>query len=195
MGTRQLLTAIWPLLGVAVLSTAGLISQASLELVPASQMQGQWWRLISAHLGHTNSWHWLINMLGLALFGSVFWRDIGGLRLLGLVIALMLGISALLLLLVDYAYLGLSGVLYGLFVFGLLQSWRYNKWLNSAALLLLLGKVGLDSMAESNSALALSTEQLINAQIAHEAHLVGSMLAGGLFGLSWLWQALTLRKS
>jgi len=89
---------------------------------------GQVWRLLSAHLLHSDLEHLLWNLAGLAILGSVVERHFGGKLLLG---GLLLGS-----LLVDLVlwtampwlsyYCGLSGVLNTLLVTALAALWRQS---------------------------------------------------------------------
>ncbi|WP_156373121.1 rhombosortase [Pseudorhodoferax sp. Leaf267] len=94
---------------------------AALRYDRAALLQGELWRLWTGHLIHLGWAHWALNAAGLVLCGLLVDRPPGAAVLARRAACLGLGISLLFLLLVPTLshYVGLSGVLYGLFVLGL----------------------------------------------------------------------------
>ncbi|RDE18290.1 rhombosortase [Motiliproteus coralliicola] len=94
--------------------------------------QGQWWRLLSGHLVHSDSTHLQWDLLGFVIFGS--WLEFKDRRLLVLSLALALLILDLVLLsswgLARYC--GLSGLLYAPAALMLWQHFRRQPHLISA---------------------------------------------------------------
>lgn len=106
----------------AVLAALTLLSAWWPHALPALQWQrealvdGQVWRLLTAHLVHMNTRHLLANLLGLVLIYVLLWDRLTRLEGLALLLTSALGVSLMLLIrepaLLWYA--GLSGVLHGL---------------------------------------------------------------------------------
>lgn len=133
---------------------------------------GQYWRLISAHLVHLNLRHLMLNLLGLIVICELIWDDLALADALALLLFSALGVSLLLWSnqpqLIWYA--GLSGVLHGLWAgcpgAGFL---RQKSLFYASALLLLAVKLAFPS-------------QMVTAlPVASVAHLYGA-----LSGLLWL---------
>lgn len=145
---------------------------------------GQIWRLITGNLLHTNLWHLLMNLAGfwviVFLHEVHYKRHPGKLILLFLSLCLLEGIGLYFFYPSLKAYVGLSGLLHGLFAFGAVMDIR--KGYRSGYLLLLgvIIKVGYEQVFGATS----SITQLINARVATESHLVG-LICGILCALCW----------
>lgn len=145
---------------------------------------GEPWRLITGNLVHLGWWHLFLNELGLlvlvllcpeALAGSVWTRR---------VVLIGLGMGSSLYFLVPSVtwYVGMSGVIHGLFVLGLGRQLVTQRDLIAAGCLAyLLGKVGW----EMYSGAPVSDEEAIGGRVLVESHLYGSLSAlvyGLVFG-------------
>jgi rhomboid family GlyGly-CTERM serine protease len=88
--------------------------------------QGQYWRLLSAHLVHLNAHHLLLNVLGLLLLWVMFARDLRPRDWLVVALASIGAIDAGLWFISTQVlwYVGASGVLHGLWAAGAVASWR-----------------------------------------------------------------------
>ncbi|MGI2064696.1 rhombosortase [Shewanella sp. MF08487] len=132
---------------------------------------GEWWRLASGNLLHTNQWHLLMNLAGLwvVLFLHHFHYHLKGLSALFFILCLFEGIG----LYVGYpqllGYVGLSGMLHGLFAYGAVQD--IVRKLRSGYVLLVgvILKVGHEQLYGASS----DVTAMIGARVATEAHLVG----------------------
>ncbi|MFC6634731.1 rhombosortase [Microbulbifer taiwanensis] len=148
--------------------------------------EGQWWRLLSGHLVHTNAMHLLLNggaVAALWLLHGQFYRVpvyLGLVALLSLVISL--GLWAWF---PDVAlYGGLSGVLHGLFCWGACRDMAQRRLSGALLLAGCWGKVAWELFAGPSAA----TAELIEAEVAVSSHLLGA-LAGSAIGLmSWVAQ-------
>jgi rhomboid family GlyGly-CTERM serine protease len=141
---------------------------------------GEGWRIITGNLAHTNLWHLLLNLSGLAILYSLFRDYLGQARLplLMLLLWLAVGLGIWWWCPQTQWYMGLSGALHGLFVWGALQDIRYRRysgWLMLAGVAI---KLGVDFYSAGESPVS----ALIGARVHIESHLIGSG-AGLLLGL------------
>lgn len=137
--------------------------------------QGEWWRLLTGHILHTNYWHLLLNLLGLLFIMSLHARHQ---RYLALIWQLLFHATFISLALYFWqpqilTYVGLSGVLHALLCWGAIMDIRgkdYTGWLLLAGI---TGKVGWEQFQGADPEL----EQLISAAVAIDAHWYG-LLSG-----------------
>ncbi len=139
-------------------------------------LDGQWWRILSGNFTHTNFAHLGMNLAALWIISFIF-KPTAKLWLFSLMV-----ISVLVGLLNFFSdmttYVGLSGVLHGLFAcFALKEALdgRTSSWL------LVVGVVAKVTW-ELTMGASQSTSELINARIAVESHLFG-VISGFLFTL------------
>ncbi|MCK0538208.1 rhombosortase [Alcanivorax quisquiliarum] len=114
-----------------------------LEYQRIAIVDGQLWRLYSAHFVHLNHWHLLMNLGGFLLC-AWFFPDIYSRRLLWLWLLVSPLVVSLLMLYVDQAngpYVGLSGILHGWLVLALLLGFRTHPWLHGLVLALVAGRL------------------------------------------------------
>ena len=122
---------------------AGEVGQTLLRYERNALAQGQWWRLLSAHLVHLDLRHALLNAVGLALVWALFVRDYSMKAWLAIVLGAMAAIDAGLWLADSTVqwYVGSSGVLHGAMAAGAMAHVRNGErdgWLLVA---LLAGKL------------------------------------------------------
>ncbi|MEZ9540039.1 rhombosortase [Shewanella sp. 10N.286.51.B8] len=147
--------------------------------------QGEWWRLLSGNILHTNLWHLLMNLAGcwVILFLHETHYKQHSVKLAGLFLSLAMleGLGLYWFYPELKGYVGLSGLLHGLFTFGALLDIR--KGFKSGYLLLLgvIIKAGYETYFGASD----SVSELINARVATESHLIG-VVSGLLCGLIWL---------
>jgi rhomboid family GlyGly-CTERM serine protease len=157
----------------------------------AAVLGGQPWRLLSAHAVHLGWAHCLLNVGGLALCaalaaGTRSWRAWAA-----AIVVLALGVGLALLAASPQAtnYAGLSGVLYGLFVWVLApRAWRGDRvaWILLAALVARIGWQMVDAPSHAQRA-------LIGGEVLVEAHLYGALGALVLCLLQGVWARLRRR--
>jgi len=153
------------------LQSAGLVS--TLQFDRGLIEQGDYWLLLTGHLVHLNWVHWGLNMAGLlivavffSLYGSIFdWLFV----LLFSAIVISFGLYWLHPELVWYV--GLSGVLHGLFLYGAIREIRYYPFSGYVLVLLLCGKLFWEYM---NGALP-GSEEMTGGRVLVEAHLYGAL--------------------
>lgn len=142
--------------------------------------QGEGWRIITGNLAHTNLWHLLLNLSGLAVLYSLFREYLTGwcLPVLMLLLGTAVGLGIWWWCPQTQWYMGLSGALHGLFVWGAVQDIRHRRHSGWLMLLGIVIKLGLDFYSAGESPVAV----LIGARVHIESHLIGSV-AGLLLGL------------
>jgi len=135
--------------------------------------KGQVWRLITAHFCHTNGYHLLMNAIGLVVVTTLFIDTFKKYRLLPL-FAFSGAFICFILFFFEkniQSYVGLSGVLHGLFAFAVCDELkRREKW----GMILGLGFI-CKIMWEQINGPSASTESLIAARVLINAHLYGAI--------------------
>lgn len=169
------------------LQASGSAVQHALRYERAAVLGGQWWRLFTAHALHLGWTHLLLNAAGLLLCAALAPQAFQPRRLpqlLGRLAVLALAVSLGLLCFSPGLahYVGLSGVLYGLFLWTLAPLARAG---DPAALLTLAGLLLWSAWQGLAGPLA-SEEAAIGGRIIVEAHGYG--LVGAALGLGWTWR-------
>ena len=175
---------------VLVLQAGGEPVYQALRYERAAVLGGQPWRLLSAHAVHLGWGHCLMNAGGLALCaafaaGTRSWRAWAT-----AIVVLALGVGILLVAASPQAtnYAGLSGVLYGLFIWVLAPcAWRGDR-VALIVLVAVLARIGWQMFhppAEGQRA-------LIGGEVMVEAHLYGALCALAL--CLWLGAWAYLRR-
>jgi len=170
-----LLAVLGLLLGLCALGDWGRVA---LRYQREPLAQGQWWRLLSAHLVHLNWTHALLNCAGLVLLWILFAREYTPRRWACILLASIVAIDAglwFLRPLVEW-YVGSSGVLHGALAAGALSMYRRRDGTGAAVLLLLIVKLAY----EQRGGTSLFASDL---PLVADAHVFGVL--GGLLG-AWL---------
>ena len=147
--------------------------------------KGQLWRLVTAHFCHTNGYHLLLNGIGLVVVVSLFFDTFKKQRLLPLLLFSAVFISLCLFFIepTTQGYVGLSGVLHGLFAFGVCDELRKkDKW----GVILGIGFIVKIAFEQFNGPAA-STESLIGATVLINAHLYGAIAGVVYFLCAQIW--------
>ncbi|MEK8089374.1 rhombosortase [Thermithiobacillus plumbiphilus] len=136
-------------------------------------LQGEVWRLLSAHLTHLSVGHLALNLLGLALIWQIFGEGFSQRQWLLILVLIFLGISLGLLVLYPQVqwYVGLSGSLHGLFVAGALAQWRRGNWLGPV----LLAGLALKLVREQWMGPLAGSIALTGGPVLTQAHLLGAI--------------------
>jgi rhomboid family GlyGly-CTERM serine protease len=144
---------------------------------------GEVWRLLSGHLLHTNGYHLLLNLAGLLMLWALHGRfySIKNYIVLFLFCSIMTSIGIYVFDPTLIQYVGLSGVLHGIFVFGALMDINVK---DKSGYLLFLG-VWLKIAHEQYYGANVDVSNLIEANVAVNAHLWGA-LSGLLFSFIYL---------
>ena len=146
-------------------------------------VQGQLWRLFTGHLLHTNGYHLLLNLTALMMLWALH-RRFYSLRIYSALfvfcsLSTSLGIFYYSASLIQYV--GLSGVLHGIFVFGALMD---IKTKDKTGYLLFIG-VWLKIAHEQIYGASTDVSDLIEASVAIDAHLWGA-IGGLLFTITYM---------
>lgn len=163
------------------LQSAGQVSTFQFDRVLIDQ--GHYWLLLTGHLVHLNWTHWALNMAGLvivAVFFSLYGNILDWLFVL-LFSAAVIGLGLYWFHPELVWYVGLSGVLHGLFIYGAIREIRYYPFSGYVLVLLLAGKLYWEYM---NGALP-GSEQMTGGRVLVEAHLYGAMAGLAAVFLTW----------
>ncbi|MDX2370327.1 MAG: rhombosortase [Colwellia sp.] len=146
--------------------------------------QGEIWRLFSGHILHTNGYHLLLNLAALFMLWALHGRfySIKNYTLLFLFCSLATSVGTYYFDPTLIQYVGLSGVLHGVFVFGALMDIKAK---DKTGYLLFLG-VWLKIAYEQFYGASADVSNLIEASVAVNAHLWGA-LGGLLFSIIYLY--------
>ncbi len=172
-----------PIVIAAVSLLCALLGETATMLLrydSAAIVEGQWWRLISAHLVHLGWSHTLLNIAGLALIWGLFHDNFSDLQwLLNLLIS-ALAVSIGLLILDPFLnwYVGLSGVLHGLFITGAVSGIRRGDRREAILLIAIVGKL----LWEQAYGPMPGTADMAGGPVIVDAHLYGA-IGGALAGL------------
>ena len=148
--------------------------------------KGQWWRLLTAHICHTNGYHLILNGIGLVVVSALFWDTFKTISLIFSACFSAIFISICLLLLEPDLqwYVGLSGVLHALFAIGVCDELKKgDRW----GIVLGLGFITKIAFEQFNGP-SLMTESLIAATVFINAHLYGAIAGVVYFLMTPLWQ-------
>jgi len=153
--------------------------------------QGEYWRLFTGHLLHTNGYHLLLNLAAIILLWALhgqFYHYINY-SLLFICSALITSFGLYTFSPELQQYVGLSGALHGIFVWGAMMDIRHKE---KTGYLLFIG-VWLKIANEQYIGASENVAQLIEASVAIDAHLWGAI--GGMFFSFCYFSYLSLNKT
>ncbi len=132
------------------------------------------WRIFTTHLVHLNTQHLWVNVAALILISILFRNYIQGRLLMNVMMISALGASLIPILLAqDYNFVGLSGVLHGIFVYVGVSLLRTQRPIGITILMIVVVKLGVDLT------LAVDESFWLGAQVAYLCH-VGGAVGGAL---------------
>lgn len=179
-----------------VLLLLGLFSSFTdnaLQLDRTLIAHGEWWRLLSGQLVHYGYYHLLMNLAALIICGYVFlarcplWIYTGLLFFSGVCVGLGVYWWN-----PEFEYYrGLSGVLHGLIIFGLIFTLKQTPWINGAGLVLITAKLIHE---QSSGYQATDVQQLLPVPVVVDAHLYGAV-SGLLFALCYIAAVVVYNKT
>lgn len=150
---------------------------------------GQYWRILSGHFLHTNYVHLILNSVGLCLIWMLH-GDYANYKNFTINFCVLgVGISVLILLFSPHIilYVGLSGVLHGMFVWGSLVDIKHKRLSGYALLVGVLIKLIDERYFIFSSPSNTLMSDLIDATVAVDAHLYGAII-GLVLGLVYMYQ-------
>lgn len=166
---------------VLALGAGGEPVRTALRYDSIAIASGQWWRLLTGNFVHLGWWHLFLNELGVIVLVLLCPERLSWAVWLRRLLALSLGMSLGLFFLVPSVrwYVGLSGVMHGLFVLGLgRQVWVQKDLIAAGCLAYLVGKIAWEMFA----GVPVSDEAAIGGSVLVESHLYGT-LSAVLYGL------------
>jgi rhomboid family GlyGly-CTERM serine protease len=164
----------WPMIAVISLIAIALYF-VNLESLLAYRRDdiglGEYWRLFTGNLLHTNNWHLVMNLAGLwviMLLHQQYYRSVS-FTFIFVALCWLQGIGLYLFYPGLLGYVGLSGMLHGLFTYGALKD--ISVGMRSGYLLLIgvIVKVGYEQWFGASE----QVTEMIGARVATEAHLIG----------------------
>jgi rhomboid family GlyGly-CTERM serine protease len=146
--------------------------------------RGDVWLLFSGHIVHLNWSHWALNMAGLAIVAFFFSAHASFKQWLVVILISASVISAGLLWWVTdiRSYVGLSGVLHGLFLYGALREIRFYPISGYVLVTVLIAKLIWEFF---NGALP-GSEDMTGGRVLTEAHLLGAIGGICVWFIEWL---------
>ena len=178
--------AVWlpPLALMALILLLGLGGEpvrAALRYDAGAIGAGEWWRLLTGNLVHLGWWHLALNEIGLLVLVLLCPEPLSWAVWARRLVLLGLGMSLGLYWFVPSTrwYVGMSGVIHGLFLLGLVRPVLKERDLIAAGCIAyLVGKIAW----ELYSGVPVSDEQAIGGKVLVESHLYGT-LSAVLYGL------------
>lgn len=177
MMTKSVKPLIQAILVLSIILFASQFFQSELVFHRDHIEHGQWWRIVSGNLTHSNYPHLLLNLASLWIYGFLF---IDSSRIKSFISsALFLSIfvgGCLYFFNPDlFKYYGFSGVLYGLYISGATSTILQKDYFTGFSILLIVaGKIIWDVFNGGSA----SSAELIGIPVATDAHFYG--LAGGM---------------
>ena len=142
----------------------------------------QWWQCVTANLVHANWMHWLLNILNFFALIILFGYALSGIELIIFYLLSSIFIICCIYLYSDQvtSYVGASGVLYSLAVYGGIVTFKYNKIVSSLVLIYVAVKIFAHNWINS----IMGVDILLgNLHIITDAHLYGALF-GVIFGIA-----------
>ena len=158
----------------------GVVGQDLSKLQVAATLDGEYWRMVTAHLIHADWQHFLMNMTGLSLCVAVFYKDLAVRHWPMSFIALSIfsSIGLLILYRPEESYVGFSDVLHGWIMLGCCAIFAKETKLALIVFTLFWIKI----IEEQLNLPFFTSTGIDNAHIAKESHILGA-IAGLLYGL------------
>jgi rhomboid family GlyGly-CTERM serine protease len=156
-----------------VLALGGETLVLRLRLEASGIRDGEWWRLLTAHLVHAGWVHLLMNLAGLLVIWVLVGKRLSAGTWAFVILSVALVCSASLLLLNPQLgwYVGLSGLLHGLLATGALAGLRDHPIESSLLLAILVIKL----VVEQAGLAPIASQALIGQPVIVDAHVYGAI--------------------
>lgn len=153
--------------------------------------QGEVWLLFSGHIVHLNWSHWALNMAGLAIVAFFFSSHATLKQWLTVILvsACMINIGLWWWMPEIRSYVGLSGVLHGLFLYGALREIRFYPTSGYVLTCVLIGKLVWEFFYGALP----GSEDMTGGRVLTEAHLLGAIGGILVWSAEWLMRRLPSR--
>lgn len=163
---------------MAILAMITEVSTPLLEFNRHPIVDGQWWRLLTGNFIHTNVNHLVMNIAGLLLIFLMHknYYTVTHFTFVFLFLCISCGVSLLTFYPNMILYVGLSGVLHGLLVYGSVIDIKQKEKTGWILLVGTFAKVAYENIWGASA----QVSELINASVAVEAHLIGAVSGGVL---------------
>jgi rhomboid family GlyGly-CTERM serine protease len=173
-----------PFVIVGLAITAHFFGIAGLTFDRAAIQSGEYWRLLSGHLVHTNDSHLAMSLAGVLALWLLQGDDYNTRDYLTAAMTSAVGVSACLYYLDNDVnwYAGLSGLLHGLFAWGVTADLRARRLIGPVLVTGLLAKL----LLEQSFGAAPASERLLGFTVAVDANLYGAA-CGSLSGAIMLY--------
>jgi rhomboid family GlyGly-CTERM serine protease len=137
-------------------------------------LSGEIWRIFTGHLAHLTWSHLLMNLLGLALVWGLFDRNMPAKRWLHTTLFSGFGISLLLMVVDPHLrwYVGLSGVLHGMFIVGCLYDMKAGRWDSKLLMAMIIAKLLWEQLVGPLP----GSETTAGGSVVVDAHLFGALM-------------------
>jgi rhomboid family GlyGly-CTERM serine protease len=174
---------------IVLLSIFGLSMEPLLEFNRAKIIEGEYWRILSSNFVHYGFVHTVMNLAAFLLVGFSLLLELNLKHycLLFLCCALAVGFGVLIGNPELDFYRGLSGVLHGLIVAGLLLNHFQKRWLSYFFTALVFAKIIHEHQADFQEN---QLQDLLPVQVAVDSHLYGALAGLVYFCLFSGWQHL-----
>lgn len=146
--------------------------------------QGHVWLLFSGHIMHLNWSHWALNMAGLGIVAFFFSPHASFKQWLAVIVAsaCVINIGIWFFLPGINSYVGLSGILHGLFLYGALREIRFYPVSGYVLTTVLIAKL----LWEFFHGALPGSEQMTGGRVLTEAHLLGAIGGILVWSVEWL---------
>lgn len=169
------------LLAAAAIAIAlgGQEVQGVLRYERATILDLQWWRVLTGNLVHLGATHLVLNLIGMGLVFGLFRTAFTNTAWFAVILVCCMSVSLGLLWFQPevHWYVGLSGMLHGVFVAGALAMRRLQPRWSALCLAGLAIKIAIEQIGGD----PWNTEALTGGPVISSAHLYGAL--GGLIGI------------
>lgn len=134
---------------------------------------GQWWRLITANLAHLGWSHTALNVVGLALIWGLLWQSFStkSWAIISLISSLTVTLGLYYLNPSLHWYVGLSGLLHGLFIAGVIGSLRSGDKRDLILLIAIIAKLAWEQFSGPMP----GTAEMAGGPVIVDSHLYGAI--------------------